>query len=299
MSTLSQWLIFVGIASQLAPLAGCSSALPGPGEEPVLQDETAVSESPGRERIITNGLDASILSSERDALLDLSDAPLSASSLGESPLFATAPGRKLLGYVVMCSMGWDDNFNVFKADREYILEGGIGLAPSWKDAALTVSERRWLSACLLAHANAFGVEVPLSLRGPHPALSTTAGELSDYPVQEGAFYGDILERSAPPLAFACAGTAQNDGCQREMNEWLKERACARESASTLDCGMEWAGNCYALSIGGESPPACNTLSGDAYPECHSAPAAAGPDPGAVFSEVITVYLKPAADGRCD
>lgn len=298
MSTFSRWLKFVGFTFFIASAAACSDADEQASCEPIHQDETAVSGSPGNERIITNGLQASILSSERNALLDLSDQALGEASLSGSPLFGSAEGRKLLGYVVKCALGWEDSLIVLKSDTRYIFEGGIGLTLGWKNGPLTPSDRRWLGACLLAHANAYGVEVPLSLRGSHPALATTPEELVNFPVQEGAFYGNFLEQGTTPVAYSCAGTAQNDGCQLEANEWLQERACARMNESQEGCGMEWAGNCYAIEMAGDGG-ACNALNGEAYPECHSAMPLGAPEPAVVFSEVITVYLQPAADGRCD
>lgn len=300
MSKWSQWLTFVGIACLIAPAAGCLAQSGPNGDELVEEDETAVSGSPGNERIVTNGLNTSALMNEAHLLTNLIQAPLTGEALRQSPLFGTAGGRELLGYVVKCAIGWDDSIHVFQSNREYIFEGGIGLVNGWKDGPLSVSDRRWLSACLLAHANAFDVEVPLSLRGPHPALATDAVELAEFPVQEGAFFGDIFENAGAGVGYACAGPSQHDACQLQANTWLMERVCARDAVNSTECGIAWAGDCYANTAQPNDAGACNAVGDDGYPACHSAGGASQGVPGPEeFAEVITVYLKPAPDGRCN
>lgn len=80
--------------------------------------------------------------------------------------------------------------------------GEIGLAPGWRTTALTTSQQRLVSACVLARVNLTGTSVMISLRGPSSALSVTTEEAMAYLKQEGGFFGNIFQgrASTSPLA---------------------------------------------------------------------------------------------------
>jgi hypothetical protein len=61
--------------------------------------------------------------------------------------------------------------------------------------------QRWISACLFARANANDVSVRLSMRGKHEQLATTEEELAGFPLQEGAFWGNLWRGEM----YACYG----------------------------------------------------------------------------------------------
>ena len=109
-------------------------------------------------------------------------------SVDAEALAAEEGGLELLTYMVSCALPEGESLGVAGA----VLNGSIGLAPQWLDEGLDVSARRWLSACLLARVNYFGVEVHLSIRGAHDALGTTDAERSAYSLYEGAFFGDLF-----------------------------------------------------------------------------------------------------------
>lgn len=273
--------------------SGCAfPAAPGAGEE-VVDHEAQVSHSPtDAQRIISNGLPSALLVEHRASLISLGKAPLTQGALTQSPLIESDEGRQLLGYIMKCALRWEDKMHAKWDGVTYEIEGGVGLAANWKTGPLSPSEKRWVSACLLAHANALGEKVPLSLRGDHPNLAKNPGEEAEFPVEEAAFYGDLFDGSqSSPAMFACPGAGANDPCEAESNAWLDVRVCASGGSGTVSaCGFYVPGNCYDFAAA--SPGACEDVDADGYGNCHGA--AGSP----VYEEVITVFLRRDSDSTC-
>jgi hypothetical protein len=71
-----------------------------------------------------------------------------------------------------------------------------------------------VSACMLAHVNTSGVHVPLWLDSPDPAIGWGV-DRTNYPMQEGTFFGDIIDTGplsaigmssvTAPVGFYCDG----------------------------------------------------------------------------------------------
>lgn len=273
--------------------SGCARPAPFEGGEELGEQGAPVSGSPtDNQRIILNGLPTAFFEAYRTSLISLAGGSLTSHAAVKSGLIQSQDGRQLLGYIAKCALGWDDKLNVSYQGSTYHFEGGVGLASNWKDGALTASEKRWVSACLLAHANAFGIQVPLSLRGDHPALATTPEEVVQYPVEEGAFYGDLFEESGSAAMFACPGLGFKDACEAESNEWLDVRVCAMGAGSVSECGFYVPGDCYDFAT--PSPGACSEIEGDGYGACRPT---MDPDEPA-YAEVITVYLKRSEGSAC-
>jgi hypothetical protein len=72
------------------------------------------------------------------------------------------------------------------------------LAPRWLKHKLNKSGQRWVSACLLARVNAHDTVEPISIRGKHPALALGPSEAFEFPLQEGAFYGNVFSAEPDP-----------------------------------------------------------------------------------------------------
>src|SRR5262249_51018705 len=112
--------------------------------------------------------------------------------------------RKLTKYLSSCALDPVDHFDfswndgVEHDESDY---GGLSLAPQWKTRGLTADERAWVSACVVARVNKFGITVHISMRGSNPGLATTAQEETDYSHREGAFSGDIF--GATPSGVSC------------------------------------------------------------------------------------------------
>jgi hypothetical protein len=100
-------------------------------------------------------------------------------------------GRDLLLYVARCALSDGDVLVAEHGNQTYEFPGLLGLAPEWEHRALTTAESRWVSACLIAHVNAFGVPVEISLRAPG-FIQATAEEAHDFPVYEATFFGHVF-----------------------------------------------------------------------------------------------------------
>ena len=87
----------------------------------------------------------------------------------------------------------------------YTFAGGLGLAPEWETGACGVACQEWVSACMMAHINTKGQHINLWMVGSAPALGW--GYTSDYPFQEGSFFGNIFV--SPPVANYCNGSDFN------------------------------------------------------------------------------------------
>jgi hypothetical protein len=169
---------------------------------------------------------------------------LSAAALDDSAaaadLASTEDGRELLAYVATCALDADQTLSIGGAD----LPGRLGLAPGWLDGACDGGCQRWVSACLLAHANASGVHVPIWLDADHPALGTGADPDGRFTYQEGAFYGDVFAATGPEM-YACVGrgligNGESVTLIDDANDYLHHRLC---SLGDAECGFTSTGIC--------------------------------------------------------
>ena len=183
--------------------------------------------------ILPNALVFSSLSqASQDALLDSGQAGVLS--------------RMFMKYAVSCaftsaqsfSFSWTDS-NEFVHNETYV--GAIGLAPQWQTGPLGTAEQEWVSACLAARTNYYGVAVLISMRGPNGALATTVAEEAQYSKLEGAFWGNIFQDT--PTLSACHLEANIDS---SINS---QRICAtglNDGSTVTSCGI--------INIVGE----CNT-----------------------------------------
>lgn len=156
-------------------------------------------------------------------------------------------GAQFMKYLVSCALpeGVKVRLPAAPEGRTQVLSGSMGLAPAWRERAITPEEQRSVSACLLARINAFGVPVVLSMRrdGLDEPESLRAGkdERARFPRLEGAFFGNLFVDS--PVAYFCRGDDQPGRAA-----WLQhlKRICTlptdkAEGASA--CGFLDAGLC--------------------------------------------------------
>jgi hypothetical protein len=83
----------------------------------------------------------------------------------------------------------------------------MGLAPQWEYGACDTNCQEYISACMLAHVNTSGKNIKLWLDGDNSALGW--GRSTDYPYQEGSFFGNIFTN--PPKAYFCNGKDFDQG----------------------------------------------------------------------------------------
>jgi hypothetical protein len=254
----------------IAAFAGC--AVDGDSEE-YEETESAVMSA---NRLAGNKLQASKVAGSK-----LGAGAMSAAVLSQSELARTADGRDVLSYIVSCALPDGAQTSATVGGVRYTFAGSIGLAAGWATRIPTVSERRWVTACVLARTNLYGVSVQLSMRGSHEALAGSLAETLGYLLVEGAFYGDLFDPTGPQL-YACQTEIRDLDLALSTQEL---RACAMPAADhqTTLCGFTYAGKCGVVDL--TLAPACNSLLFP-YKNCRAGQAVNAP----IFSEVITISL---------
>jgi hypothetical protein len=169
------------------------------------------------------------------------------------PVHASTPEkREDLAYLAQCALPAD----VELRSGEHVFPGLIGLAPGWVGEPLTQSQERWVSACMLAHGNAFGKHVTISLRAepaPVPFLRPDDEERARFPVFEGGFFGDVFSKER--VGYACSG---GPGVHRD-------RVCTEPSGETTEDGKPLT-RCGLVLTGPCSDPASFVVNGRRYTE---------------------------------
>ncbi|HEY4178975.1 MAG TPA: hypothetical protein VGM90_19145 [Kofleriaceae bacterium] len=164
-----------------------------------------------------------------------------------SPLLDTPEDRELFSFIVSCAIPSGVTLTAHNpnTNEDFTFFGEVGLAPAWQDRGLNPSERRWVTACLLARVNNNDVSVQISMRGPHDELTADATEKATYSLEEGAFFGDVFTTTTGDIqAYACRGRGQAAG--EPTSGALADRDCTEPDPAnpgkTL-CGMFYAGDC--------------------------------------------------------
>jgi hypothetical protein len=255
---------FVAVGAMLlGSVAGC-------GGEVDDDLDTAVSSAITDNALSANALSANALSANALSANALSANALSANALSANALIANALrdplAREFLKYVVSCALDDGDDISVRVDGKKYTFSGSLGLAPEWGAARGSCDGdcQRWVSACVLARVDFAGVKRPISLRGEHRALRPDPGELRDYRVAEGAYFGNLFVKNQP--RYLCLAPGQDSN----------ERVCG---PSLKDCPMTVVGSCE---------DACAHMGPNrSFAECSTSGEAGR---HRVYEETITVFL---------
>lgn len=174
----------------------------------------------------------------------------------------------IMSQLVGCALRLDQQVTVDGID----FPGSIGLAPRWLQGGIGPRERELVTGCLLAHLSADGLAVVFSMRA-HGLPRPSSAERSGWPVEEGAFFGDLLG-SQPTVPAACRGAGQQSDPEATG---LVSRVCAEPDPArpglTL-CGLADAGSCA---------DACERHAGDKYERCKV-------NGGATVREAVTTFV---------
>ena len=244
--------------------------------------------------ISLNGISLNSIAANKIVANRISAERLSLNLSSARDLLTTAEGREMLRFVIGCAIPGDQILVADFKGRHYEFPGELAVAPEWLEHPLDKRGKGWVSACMFARVNVAGASIAVSLRGPNRALAAGAEERAGWPVQEGAFYGDMFRPSNKPILWiACSGEDQGTGA-----DGLVGRDCAKPDPAhpglTL-CGFRYAGPC------GDSARhrACESFSekGTFYRNCHSTPSVDDDDDDdhaddREFKEVITTYVMP-------
>ena len=122
---------------------------------------------------------------------------------GQWPVF----NDMVMRYVVLCAVPAGASRTYVDPDtgRSYTWYGGLGLAPDWSNGSpASLAEQQAVSACLAAHANKYGLRIPVSLLG-----KTAQGQVIPYSASELATY---FNREGSGGSESCAPLIYVGGC---------------------------------------------------------------------------------------
>jgi hypothetical protein len=267
---------------------------------------TSVQAAESTNRLAANRLAANRLAANRLAANRLSENRLEANP-ETAEMLNTADGREVFSYIMSCALAKGTRIEatvpgapdtappdtLYRCKNERCrFPGSLGLTEHWIDRRLSPKGQRWITACLLARVNLYGIKQIISMRGAAPELSVSPEEAELYSLQEGAFYGNIFVDPAAPLDWnACRGRDQAAG----EEGGLELRDCTEpdpNDPSHTKCGFKYAGDCGNYTGSSAHVPACWSLDpkDGAYSDC-LVPEADGQEPSRIHHEVITTYVR--------
>jgi hypothetical protein len=163
------------------------------------------------------------------------------------PLMATAEARTAVGYLVRCALPAGRSITKRAPDgAAYTFHGLIGLAPAWESAGCDRACQEWTTACVLAHVNTAGEQLPLWIVADEERQPQIGWGLDPaYPHQEGAYFGNLFRD--PPAMHYCAGrdydvnpTPGRIGWEREieayLNPWGDHAPCVDHCTAAIRDG---------------------------------------------------------------
>jgi hypothetical protein len=162
----------------------------------------------------------------------------------------------LMRYLVRCAVAEGESRTFVNAatGTSYTWPGLLGLAPAWSGGTpATVTEQQVISACLAAHANSYGFQVPLSVQGRKAdgvPIPLSAGELDAYGRKEACFFGNIFtdeglyagndrnglgveESSGRPCGLTARGALSNTLCPAVKRVGQCENVCTLDATGTF------------------------------------------------------------------
>jgi hypothetical protein len=208
--------------------------------------------------LAANGLSANGLSANGLSANGLSANGLSANGLSSasfSSWFTQNPDTSdmVMRYLVRCAVpaGESRSFTDPQTGQQYSWAGNLGLAPGWASgAAANVNEQKLISACMLAHVNQSGLNIPISVLGRDAlgnVIPYTRQELMTYSIHEACFFGNLFTQQG--LFFGTDRNRRNSGA-------LLTRACTVEGEDSADSAQKAALACAPMQYAGSCLQHC-------------------------------------------
>jgi len=148
---------------------------------------------------------------------------------------------QIIENVVSCALG--EKQWVRDPVNGNVYHGRSGLAPDWYSAPLSVDGRRWVTACMGQRLNAYGVEVPILLKGNTPPIYDVPFLDLAYPFEESLVYGDVFSAPISSITLnVCWNKDLYERCTTQglsPKDWLQQRICD----SAPNCGLNIMGPC--------------------------------------------------------
>ena len=208
-------------------LAACTDS---PAEENLGESEHGI--------VVDNRISSNRISSNR----------LKANQVALGDLLTTPEGVELFSFLISCALPTGQTLvanDPLAPGSTIEFPGEVGLAPRWLDHPMNQRDKRWVSACMFSRVNELNQIVSISMRGPSFALDSSSAERAAYPLQEGAFYGDMFTPLNKPIEwFACSGRDKTNANAQVGG--LANRHCTEEDPAhpgTTLCGFTYAGDC--------------------------------------------------------
>ena len=206
---------------------------------------------------------------------------------------ATENGQKLLSYVVRCALAEGETASFPRSgDVDLVYTGLLGFAPGWNAGPIDVTAQRLMTGCLMAHANAFHIQVPISVRTAAKGAASPE-EQQAFPAQELTAFGNFF--AVDPAARelnVCFGEAValslgfGGGVGGGRPTYLDLRICSTSAA----CGFNRVGACFRWpAMPDVVTSACEDRSDSFYSSCHQKPIEQEPTPA--WQETVSVYLQ--------
>jgi hypothetical protein len=188
------WLVALLVA-----VAGCGPATLTPEET---ADALAVGQA-AQELSTVNGISVNGISSNGISSNGISSNGLTQGALDTydfSSWFDADPVQHdtLMHYLVLCGMdaGQSVTYTAPATGKTYTWAGLLGLTPGWASGRpITETEEQLMTACLEAHANKYGIHVPISVLGRSSllrAIPYTKEELQTFSRPEACFFGNLF-----------------------------------------------------------------------------------------------------------
>lgn len=192
--------------THLVALLGLSSACGVPAETTPSAVTPTAHGLEATNALVFNALDPAAIDLRPLGANPLEALPANAQAmLGDAGMTGSL-AREFLKYAVSCALDDGSGYELTWVDilNQTHVEwypGDLGLAPGWRQNALSVQGQEWVSACVYARVNWYGAVVEISLRGGNGGLALSAGEETSFAVEEGTFWGNVF--ADRPVAYSC------------------------------------------------------------------------------------------------
>jgi len=120
--------------------------------------------------------------------------------------------------------------------------GSLGLADSWDQNPPTDDQKKWVSACLMAHVNSAlpaPRSIQISVRGAASSLVETNLEKGALATFDGVFFGDIFGASQKRYICAPTAGAPSNYLQTLLTDWGRQCAFSPDGCggffTPVDC----------------------------------------------------------------
>ncbi len=110
-----------------------------------------------------------------------------------------ALANMVMRYIVICAVteGSDRAWTNPSTGVQYTWHGSLGLTPAWASGSpASEVEQQIITACLAAHANKYGLQVPFSIQGLDATgtpIPVGANEFNTYSQREACFFGNLFQ----------------------------------------------------------------------------------------------------------